>query len=114
MDPRRIPGWFMELDQDEVNAACDLVGRTGATELTVGYLYDDVPVEDAGWYAHAQYRGARVIVEDKVGPTEALMALARRLLDGAQCAHCGKEVSLRDGVGCRWRREGDKWKRGCE
>lgn len=104
----------MDLDQDEVDAAADLVGRTGAKSLEVGYLWDDVPAEEAGWYAQVQYQGARIVVEDKTGPVEALMALARRLLDGAMCAHCEKEVSLRDGVGCRWRREGNKWKRGCE
>jgi len=126
------------LDQDAGVAAVDLIGRTGARELKFGYLHDDVPSEEAGWYAHAQYRGARVTEEDHRGPVEALEALARRLLTGGRCTHCGGLVALSDDGAlaypgshmadgtvwteaqiraagqCRWTRVGPAWRRGCE
>lgn len=37
-------------------ACVDLVGRCGAREFEIGYLHDDVPVAQAGWYASAFYR----------------------------------------------------------
>lgn len=101
------------MDQDALLAAAALVGRTGARNLEIGYLHDDVPVHEAGWYAHAQYKGTRVIEEDHRGPIEAVEALARRLLDGGQCAHCKQTVTLTDGGGCRWTRMGRQWRRGC-
>jgi hypothetical protein len=82
---------------DAFIAAVDLTGRTGARQLEVGYLHDDVPAEQAGWYAHAQYRGARITVEDHAGPVQALEALAWRLLTGAQCQHCHGLVALEAG-----------------
>lgn len=127
---------IVNLDEDAVAAAADLVGRTGATGFEIGYLHDDVPVEQAGWYAHAQYRGGRITVQDQPGPTEAAEALARRLLTGAKC-RCGRLVSLSDhgavayksttmadgtkwtakqaekaGL-CRWTRRGRRWEMGC-
>lgn len=127
----------MELT-DAAVAAADLVGRTGARHLQVGYVHDDVPSEDAGWFAHAQYRGARITVEAQTGPGEALEALARRILTGAKCVHCGGLVALsrlgavfyRDAVmadgsrftetharavpQCQWRRVGKRWVAGCQ
>jgi hypothetical protein len=123
------------MDQDAIVAAADLVGRTGARELQVGYLHDGVPAEDAAWYAHAQYRGARIIEENHRGPGEALDALARRLLGGARC-RCGALVALSDrgavafpgrmadgstwGEGairaagqCRWTLVGSRWEPSC-
>jgi len=105
------------LDKDALIAAVDLVGRSGATNFEVGYLHDDVPSERAGWYAQAQYRGARLIAEDHRGPIEAAEALARRVLAGAECAHCHRPVVLGGGVelsACRWTRRGARWARGCE
>ncbi|MDQ3432039.1 MAG: hypothetical protein M3467_07455, partial [Actinomycetota bacterium] len=55
----------------------------------------------------------RVTVEDHRSPVEAAEALARRLLDGGVCAHCGRTVSLSTGPGCRWTRMGRTWVRGC-
>lgn len=125
------------LDGDAIVAAADLVGRSGAQGFEIGYLHDDVPVAEAGWYAHAQYRGTRITCADQPSPTAAAEGLARRLLTGAKCAHCGRLVSLdpagayaRDatlvdgspwlagqqaaaGV-CCWRRAGRSWVRGCE
>lgn len=66
-----------------LEATLDLVGRCGAAAFEIGYLHDDVPVEEAGWYAHVQYQGARIIVEDQPSPEAAADALAARLLRGA-------------------------------
>jgi hypothetical protein len=131
---------MIDLDDDAIIATADLVGRTGARELTIGHLHDNVPVEQAGWYAHAQYRGARITEENHRGPVEALDALARRLLTGAMCTHCRGLVALSDqgatvypGASrtdgsrwtpdevaaararpqCRYRRHGQRWVRGC-
>lgn len=123
-------------DDDAMTAAVEVIGRTGARSFNVGFLHDDAPSEQAAWYAHAQYKGTRITVENKAGPLEAAEELARKLLDGGQCQHCRKVVSLsgsavvRDktlitGIKwskeaqaaaglCRWRREGNRWKRGCE
>ena len=88
----------MKLDAGEaglaaVVAAADLVGRTGATGFEIGYLHDDVPPEQAAWYAHAQYRGARITAEDHASPGDAAEALAVQLLTGARCK-CGRLVRL--------------------
>jgi hypothetical protein len=126
------------LIDDEVVIACaDLVGRTGARGFEIGYLHDDVPPEEAGWYAHAQLRGARLTVENHRNPTEAAQALAERLLKGAKCK-CGRLVATStagafaffkshtvDGKRwdakdsakagqCHWRRVGRRWTPGCE
>ena len=122
---------------DIIVAAVDLVGRAGATGFEVGYLHDDVPVTEAGWYAHAQYRGARIIEENHEGPIEAAEALALRLLTGARC-RCGKLVALSPGLAfaylnartvvdgsawtaddaaeagqCLWQRRGARWEASC-
>lgn len=126
------------IDQDAVIATADLVGRAGAREFECGYLHDDVPTEEAGWYATATYQGAKIMVDDHPGPVEACEALARRILEGGKCAHCGglvalsgsgavafAEAQMADGSTwtaeeavaagqCRWRRIGDRWVRGCE
>lgn len=128
----------MDFDMDAAVAATELVGRTGAKGLEFGYLHDDVPIDQAAWYAFAQYKGARIIEENHRGPVEALEALARQILTGAKCNHCGGLVALsdrgalayaastlidgtpwnieqtRDTKQCRWRRVGRTWKRGCE
>lgn len=118
-------------------AAVDLIGRSGATGFEVGYLHEDVPAEEAAWWAKAQYKGARLQVEGQRGPVEACEALARRVLLGAKCAHCHGLVALSDrgavafgssmvdgstwtidqarAAGqCRWTRMGARWARGCE
>lgn len=127
----------LTFDEDAVVAAVDLVGRAGATEFEVGYLHDDVPAEEAGWYAHAKYRGTRITEENHRGPTEAAEALARRILTGGRC-RCGKLVALSDSGAtafptatmadgstwtaedaakagqCRWTRIGKRWEPGCD
>jgi hypothetical protein len=102
---------------EAIAAACELIGRTGARALEIGFLHDDVPIEDAAWWAHAQYRGGRVTVEGKRSPGHALDALLVRLLDGATCRWCGRPVTNRAGGNaskrCRYRREGATYVRGC-
>lgn len=123
---------------DEIVATVELVGRSGGRELELGHL-DDVPDSRAArWYAHAKFRGARLTTDEHPGPVEALDALARKILTGAQCQHCGGVVTLSpDGAWvytkstlitgarwdvettsqihqCRWRRIGAHWRRGCE
>jgi hypothetical protein len=124
------------LDQDAVLAAANLADRAGARSFKIGYLHDDVPVDQADWYAEAQYKGVRIIAEHHPGPVEAAEALARRLLDGAKC-RCGRLVALSDdgAMGyrdaklldgttwtptqaakagqCRWTRLGKRWEPGC-
>jgi hypothetical protein len=119
-----------------VIACADLVGRAGARQFQIGYVHDDVPVDQAGWYAHAQYRGARIQVTDQRGPAQAADALARRILTGAQC-RCGRlaalsadgavayeDVAMADGTRwtaaearaagqCLWRRLGQRWEPSC-
>ncbi len=124
------------IDQDAVIACADLIGRTGATGFQIGYLHDDVPVEEAGWFAYAQFRGARITEDNHRGPVEAAEALARRILTGGKC-RCGKLVSLSDDGAvafggrmadgstftieeakaagqCRWTRIGARWEMGCQ
>jgi len=125
----------MNLDEDALVAAADLVGRTGAKGFEIGYLHDDVPIEQAGWYAHAQFEGARITEEGHTGPVQAAEALARRLLEGGKCTKCGGLVALSsrgavfhptakltDGTRwdgppprqCRWTRMGSHWVAGCQ
>lgn len=101
---------------DRALAAVDLIGRTGATDLEVGYLHDDVPSDQAAWWATARYRGTRVTVEHKRSPAHALDALLARLLDGGQCRWCARPVTNRKAGGrrhCRYRLDGDRYVRGC-
>lgn len=100
------------LHSDMVIACADLVGRCGASGFDFGYLHDDVPIAEAGWYAYATFQGARITVEDQPSPGAAAYGLAVRLLSGAQC-RCRKPVTLADGEGCRWRLAGAKWEPGC-
>ena len=124
-------------DDDRIIAAAGLVGRTGATSFEIGYLHDGVPNAEAGWFAFARYKGARITVENQMSPPRAAEALAVRLLTGAKCMGCGKLVAL-SGIGafafanpvmtdgtiftyeqarsaglCRWKRTGNKWGSEC-
>lgn len=99
---------------DAVIAAADLADRAGASGLEIGFTGDpDGPMHEARWYAHAQYRGARIIVEEHTSPAAAATALAIRLLTGATC-RCGQAVTLTDAPNaCRWTLEGKRWEPGC-
>lgn len=84
------------MNDDIITACADLVGRAGAREFEIGHIHDDVPVEEAGWYAHATYQGARIQAQDHRSPTAAALALAERILSGGLC-RCGRTVTLSDG-----------------
>jgi hypothetical protein len=128
----------VDLDEDAIAACADLVGRMGAKQFQIGHVHENVPIAEAGWFAHAQFRGARITADDHVGPVEAADALCERMLTGAQCLVCRSLVALRDDGAivyekqtlldgrqwnaedarragtCRWRRVGPRWVRGCE
>lgn len=128
-----LPG----LDKAVYRATANLIGRTGAKNLTFGYLHDDVPIEQADWWAKAQYAGTVLMVEHHTGPDAALTALAERVLTGGQCQRCGRLVALRDDGAiafpegtlldgrrwtkedaeaagqCRWKIEDERWEAGC-
>jgi len=91
-----------DVDEDGMIAAYDLIRRAGAGSVEVGYLHDDVPVQEADWWANAQFRGVRITVEHRAGPVEAVEALARRLINGATCTYCGHIITIsgqpRDGI----------------
>lgn len=103
------------LNEDAVVACADLVGRCGASDFEIGYMHDDVPFEEAGWYAVAKFKGARISTDEHRSPTTAAMALAERLLHGATC-RCRRPVSMSDGRDgfCRWRLMGRRWEPGCD
>lgn len=128
-------------DEDILLATVELVGRTGAKNFEIGWLNDpgEPAYEKHGpqWWVKAQYKGARIQVEDFADPNSACDALAVRLLTGAKCK-CRKlvalassgaiaydDVRMADGSvwtfaeaeragQCRWRRRGKHWRRGCE
>lgn len=96
----------------EVIACADLVGRAGAREFEIGYLHDDVPADQAAWWASAKFRGARVRVDNHIHPASAARALAVRILTGARC-RCGKLAALSDAGATVYRdatmADGSKW-----
>jgi hypothetical protein len=99
---------------DMVIACTDLARRSGAKEFQLGFVHDDVPVEEAGWYAQVCFQGGRIIAQDHRSPEAAALALATRLLTDAMC-RCGRPVSLSDGApGCRWMLVGQRWKPSCD
>lgn len=105
---------MIDVNEDVIVACADLAGRAGARGFEIGYLRDDVPTEDAGWYAVATYRGARLMTDEHRSPSAAALALAERILAGATC-RCGEPVTLSDGgAGCRWRLTGRRWEPGCD
>lgn len=136
----------VHLDPDDENAllaTADLLPRCGAVDFVFGCLHEDVPVEDAGWWAYAEFPGGeRIRVENQRGPIEAFKALAARILDGGMCATCkrlvttsdegirvratinildGSKMSQEDAAAhvrrngaCHWRRDGKRWYSGCD
>jgi hypothetical protein len=110
-----------QLNEPALLAAIDVIGRANAVEFEVGYLDDTEHWQDARWWASARWRGRKVLVEDHPGPAQAAEALARRILNGGTCTHCGKTIVLtatrpkgsRRKKLCAWRRDGARWVRGC-
>lgn len=72
-------------DTPYLEALVDLADRAGAKAFEIGYLNDNVPVDQAGWWASVEYQGAKLHVEDHESPEHACLALAIRLLAGGKC-----------------------------
>lgn len=103
------------MNNDRLMAAVEAIARAGADDFELGFLDDDVPMEDARWWAKAQWKGTRVQVDDQAGPDVAAEALAKKVLQGGQCVRCGFTITLDlTGPGCRWRRRDAHWLRGCD
>lgn len=115
-----------DTDRDRLIAAYDVVGRCGLWDFEVGF--DDEKDEGARWYSGARFGDGRaVVVTERANAHEAAEALARKLVNGGRCTHCGRVATLWTqgpeddaGVGqlnrswiCYWTREGRAWVRGC-
>jgi hypothetical protein len=102
-----------------LDALVDLCRKCGAAALELGYLHDDVPVEEAGWWASVQYAGTRITVDDHTSPEAACEALAKKVLNGGMC-RCGRTAVTdnrpprRGGRLCRWRLLDGVWAAGCD
>lgn len=111
----------LSINTDVVIACADLIGRAGASSFEIGWdcphlpdTADDHSCPDVTWNATATYQGARIIIDRRLSPGEAALALAERLLTGATC-RCGRPVVLSDEVpGCRWRLVAARWEPGCD
>ncbi|AEM88954.1 hypothetical protein [Streptomyces violaceusniger] len=135
--PVTLQGFGPEDYDNVIQATADLCERAGARGFEIGFLHDDVPAEDAAWFAAAQFRGARKIAENHRGPADAAFALAADILTGGKC-RCGKLVSLTEGGAiaygkshlahglgewtaqqaqaagqCRWRLVKNRWQSSC-
>ena len=114
---------------DALTAAVDVIGRTGAMDIEIGY--DDDHAEPNWWYATCRIRTpasptgwAPSTVTKQSSPVVAVEKLARRLINGGTCTHCGRVMSLAHDAGvavnagavmatCFWERAGKRWERGC-
>ena len=106
-------------DEARLLAAVDLAQRVGATSVEFGHTGDDadVPLDSVTWWAHAQWRGRRQVVEGQASPWEAAEALALALIEGGRCRRCGRSITARPAklLGrCLWRRNAATWVRGCD
>lgn len=71
------------------------VGRTGARGIEIGHLEDgDVPIDQARWYATAQYRGAKVSCDEQTSPIAAVVGLYAMLAAGGTCVTCRRTVAI--------------------
>lgn len=112
----------LELDTDAAVAAVGVIGRMGALDVEVGYLDDTERSQDARWWASARWNGTKVQVAKHQRPDQALEALARQLMEGGTCTHCGQRIHLGGAPAglrrrhprlCAWKRQGREWVRGC-
>lgn len=103
------------MNTDVIIACADLIDRAGGKGMSLGYTGDpEGPAANAGWYAYAEYQGARITVEDHASPSAAAHALAERILTGATCRY-GQPATLSDTTpGCRWTLQGKRWEPGCD
>ncbi len=106
-------------------ACIDVVARSGATDVEFGHLEDDVPIEQARWWATATYRGKKLTIDEQRDPIDALMRLAERVCNNGTCTGCQRSVLLLTGQPglwiaskprCLWQLDitGKQWVRGCD
>jgi hypothetical protein len=116
-----------DTDMDKLIAAVDIVGRAGGMDFECGY--DDSKTAPNWWYANCRTRDGQSrsgfhnrISSEHPGPAEAAEKLARKLINGGTCTHCGRVITLsRTGLAvagdgsavCFWTRQGKRWERGC-
>lgn len=75
---------------DLLTAAVDLIRRTGAGSVTVGWSDDhDPPV----WFAVASYPHGHE-AGGAMTPLKAVLRLLDRLIDGGECAHCHRPAGV--------------------
>lgn len=109
-------------ETDRLHAAVDVIGRTGAKDFEVGF--DDEAPTNACWYARCDVVGVgNTSVAGITDPASAAEKLARKLINGGTCSHCGRTMTLviwikpgEDALypaQCHWRRTRKRWERGC-
>lgn len=111
--------------EDLAEACFGLAKRAGAKSWSLAWDCPHRPMPDSEeathrceamtWTAVATFNGARRF-ESGPTPHEAALALAVRLMSGADC-RCGRKVTLGEQAGskrCRWRLEGAEWIPGCD
>ena len=78
-------------------AAVGMFHRTGARDFSLRYSDDQQPVV---WLAVVTYAGGLAEVDAALSPERAILRLLERLVDGGQCAHCGRMTQAEvDGEG---------------
>lgn len=75
---------------DVLKAAVALLGRTGATDLTIGYSDEHEPPV---WFAVASF-GDQHEASGAMSPVLAVLRLLELLVDGGTCAHCRRPTSV--------------------
>jgi hypothetical protein len=81
-------------DDDQMTAAVDLIGRTGAAEFQIRYCEEEKPViwmAAARWGGHYEAAGA-------MQPLAAVFRLLDQVIDGGTCQHCGRLAGFEPSV----------------
>lgn len=73
-----------------MNAALEMLGRTGATGFELSY---DDDVEPVRWSATVTYRGTK-LWETTHHPVTATEALLEQVIDGGRCTRCGRPTAV--------------------
>jgi len=102
-------------------AAVDLIGRTGATEFNLRFSPEDEP--PVTWTALAQW-GDTWECAAAMNPLLAVFRLCEQVVDGGQCTHCKRPAAFDTDFGkmpldklfCwyQWDPEKKTFRRGCE
>ena len=79
------------LNQQILVALYDAFGRSGVSDVEVGWLNDEQPYQ---WWAKVNWNGTRFTSEHHADPVWALWEVAMQTLHGGTCTKCGKPVAL--------------------